>query len=339
MSEIKILNTQTINLGVNLPPELEKKYAHLVPKKLVPVKYICEISGISNATANALRRTIGGELLVSHMNTKEENIKTNDTRIIPALLLERIKQVPILQSTPIDAILELNIINKTASNINVYMRDFKITKKGTKQGEGCAKYTKMQQLNDLPFNETTIFCELQSGCELNISNILIDQHFGYNPSYMMSCAAFSTAAVALDQRPKDIYDKSDKDGIFSGISNPREWRIHFTTNGIIDPKLLLIAACDNIISRASKINNITTDSNGIHLLIISNESDTIGNLFTKFGCEMYEDLDAITYDVPTVSRDCIIKIKTNTADVNTIIMNISKSIINTFTIIRDLLND
>lgn len=311
---VSVTNIEVSNLGVELPDKL-KKYKSLVPTTLIPEKCSFHISGVSNALANGIRRVLGAELLVSHLDVDINDIITNDRRIIPAMLVERIKQIPIHQSTPLDATFEINISNSTPVYSVVYTRDFKIIAKGSaSKAEGCAKYAKISPINKLPFNETTQFCDLQPTCSLIIKNIIVKQHYGYDANYMMCRAGISPIAVAIDQRPTDIYASNDQGGTPSGISNPRQWKIQFITNGIIDARSLMLAACDKLIERIEnvmiRVDTITRDNSGVYLLTIPNDSDTIGNLYVRTCCDLFDsNIDAIVYDVPTVGRNCVIKLK------------------------------
>lgn len=329
MSEVTIDTITTTSLGVKLHPNLQEKYAHLVPTTLIPQKYSFVIHNVSNAVANGLRRTICGELLVKHLMVSHEDIKTNDARIIPDMIIERIKQLPIDQSIPMTSKFGLYYINKTPSMSVVYFSAIKSAS------------------NSKPvFNDNAQLCDLSSTCELKIDNIRVEEHYGFNVGYMACCLGNAVSAIALDQRPADIYDKNDTDGTLSGISNPRLWKIQFTTNGSMPPPKIVSYACDSIIARIKnvlgRLSTITQDQYGTYILTIPNESDTIGNLYVKTCCELFDsNIDAIVYDVPTVNRDCIIKLKIsplasgNDADPVYIFNEISKYITNVYIAIRE----
>lgn len=324
-SKISVSDINIIDMSPRVPPELDK-YA---PKTLSSKHMEFKISGVSNAVSNAIRRTIGGELLVSCLETEYENIKTNDLFIIPEMITEILRRIPIDQKTPLDAVFGLDITNKTAQLMRVKSGNMSIVSAGKDTKEHPS-------LKKLPFNETFTICTLDAGKTLKIENIKIQQLYGYTDNYGALCLAVNTSSIALDQQPINLYIPDDK-GIPSRMSNPRSWKISFNTNGTMDPKELIVYACNNIIARVQAVSDLLyaiEKHDEEYVLTIDGETDTIGNLFMRTINDLYPDIRAVVYNIASVDRTCYIRIICD-EDINIIYNTTIRYLVKQFTEIRE----
>jgi hypothetical protein len=159
----KIL-VEKIDITDMSPKIKDSSLEKFLPKILFPKHMEFQISGVSNAVSNAIRRTIACELLVSGLHAEYESIQTNDMLIIPEMLVKRFRMIPIDQTTPLDAIFELTATNTTDIVRDVKSSEIRIVSpgKGTKE---------RPQLKKLPFNETFTLFTLEAGKSIKIENI------------------------------------------------------------------------------------------------------------------------------------------------------------------------
>jgi DNA-directed RNA polymerase subunit L len=314
----------------DLSPKVKKPHLEkYMPKTLFPKHIEFQIAGVTNAESNAIRRTVACELLVSGMHVEYEDISTNDMFILPEMLINRLRLIPIDQSTPLDAVFGLTVTNTTDQLRDVKAGEMRIVS----GGKGSSTHP---QLKKLPFNETYTLFTLNAGKSIEIKNIGIHQDYGFNEEHGGHVVAVNAASVAIDQKAINTYEPNDGDGIPSRISNPRVWRLRFTTNGTMEPKKIVASACDNIISRVQAVQNLlySIQNNGDeYILTIDGETDTIGNLFMKTICEIYPDIRAITYSTSSVGRVLTVRIRCD-EDINTIYSTTIKHIVKVFTEIK-----
>lgn len=306
-------------------PALEK----YLPKTLFPKRLEFQIAGVSNAVSNGIRRTIACELLVTGLHAEYEHIKTNDMFIIPEMIVKRFRMVPLAQNCPLDAVFELDVTNKTASIMDVKLGELRIVSAGKGTRERPA-------LKKLPFNETTTLLTLEPGKSIKIEKIGVHQDYGFNSGYGAHVVVCNASSIAVDQKPINMYENNGGGGIPSRISNPRVWKIMFNTNGTMDPKDIVSAACDNIITRIRAIQALLysiENNDDEYLLTINGESDTIGNLFMRTITDLYPDIRAVVYSVSSVGRVCTIRIRCD-EDINTIYNTVIKYLVKTFTEIK-----
>jgi hypothetical protein len=199
-AEIVVEPLKVTSLGVN-KAAIDKSLHHLIPTRLVPQHCEVIVRGINNAESNAIRRTIGGELLVYSLYCDQSDVTTNDPFVIPELIRKRLFSVPVDQTVDPATVFELEITNNTPAAIDVKTAHMKITR-GPK-----AK---------LPFNETTTLLTLgtitrpeHSGSYtyIKISNVRLVQGFGYLAGHGAQVVAFNMASVSLDQRPPPMFER------------------------------------------------------------------------------------------------------------------------------------
>lgn len=289
----------------DISPKVDPALDKYLPKTLFPKRIEFELSNVSNAVSNAIRRTVECELLVIAMFAEYADVTCDDIFIIPEMILRRLRMIPINQKTPIDAVFELEAVNLTPDVRDVKSGEITITRGNLKK---------------LPFNETFTLFTLNPGKSIKITNIGIHSAYGFVAGDGMHVLAVNAASVALDQTPINTYEPNGGGGIPSRISNPREWKVSFNTNGSMPPKSIVVAACDSITARVQSVQDLlySIENNGDeYVLTIHGESHTIGNLFMRTIHDMFPDIRAVTYSSSNITRTCTLRIRCD-EDINTI---------------------
>jgi DNA-directed RNA polymerase subunit L len=318
-SKIIVSDITITDLSPKIKNAALEKY---MPKTLFPKRMEFQISGVTNAISNAIRRTMCTELLTSGLDVDYRNIVTNDMFIIPEMIISRFRMIPIDQNTPLGAQFELNAINVTDVVRDVKASEIRIV-------DGGKLVTK------LPFNETFTICTLEPGKSIKIEKIGIHQSYGFIEGYGAHVIAVNCASVAIDQKPINMYEP-ESGGIPSSLSNPQVWKISFNTNGTMPPKNIVLYACNNIIERVESIRNLlySIQNNGDeYVLTVDGESDTIGNLFMKTALSLFPDIRAIVYSTSSVGRILTLRIRCD-EDINTIYDKTIRFLTSAFTEIK-----
>jgi len=317
-NRVKVLNIK----HVDMRPKLKNPALNIfLPKYYFAQRLEFDIHNVSNAVSSAIRRTISTELLVKAMICKYEDIATTDIYIIPEMIIKRISTLPLDQSCPLDMTLELTAANHTATTRDVKSHEIRVVNGG-----------KGNTLKHIPFNDNITLFTLQPGKTAKISNIRINQSYGYVSGDGMYVVAFNAVSIALDQAPNDMYDESSTQGVSSSMMNARQWRIRFNTNGIMPTTAIVAAACENIISRVTFVAGLLESinmKNDEHILNINGESSTIGNLFMRAICDLYPDIGAVTYSVADIERICTIHVRCN-EDIEEVFRAAIAEIVSTF---------
>ena len=293
-AQVTVSNYEEISLKPKITdPDIVK----LLPNTLEPKFVSFEISGVSNAVSNGIRRTLLDEMPFIAM--KMGDLKTDDEFLIPEMIEKRIRMIPILQTTPLKTTFTLNARNDTR-----VVRDVKSSEiKSNKQA--------------LPFDGTYTLFTLRPGKQAQISEITIVSNYGHIDA--AHCQVSSPASVALDQEPINSYTGT---GISVSVSNPRKWRISFITTGGEDPQKLLRDACDNLVERLRGVKQIlpTITSRGDQHELRIVDSATIGNLLMKTIIELYPQIPACVYDEGHNERTVTLRIMSSD-DVSLMISN------------------
>ncbi len=323
---IKVNNIQVSDLTPNIK---DASLTHLLPTTLFPKRISFDVEGVSSAVSNGLRRTVMNEMLATAMWFEYEHYSSDNPFAINSMILNRIRLIPIDQRTPIDAVFELDVQNKTDRTQYVYARDIRIINPGGKM----ANNSKTTPLKKLPFNETFALFTLEPGRWLRISKITVRQDYGYQ--FAGHSLTSNAVSLPLDQKPVNPYDPN-AGGIPSRMSNPRHYRIAFNTTGAMEPKDIVVAACDNLIARLQNIQNLLysiESSDDMYVLKIEGESDTISNLITKTTDDLYPDIRAAVANVDSVVRRTSIRIRCD-EDINLLYNTVTKHIIRQYTEIK-----
>jgi DNA-directed RNA polymerase subunit L len=314
-------NTITISniKSQDITPVPSEKFKNLMPTVLRPMRFSFEISNCNNAMANGIRRVLCTEYQAMALNIASESVETNDRYILKDFITSRIRCIPILQNTDPKSVYTLECINSTSDVVTVKTNQIKLLKDGK---------IMPQRITD----ETILIIDLNPGCYIKLNKIFIDQDYCSNyGGYTISCGDF---CVALDVEPRNLYENT---GVSSAVSDPRHFKIQFDTNGTMAPKAFLleglkslISRLDNIVSslhliqsiipksdQSSVLKNIngsssaTTFENNLHKLVIRNETHTIGNIIVKTVCDLYPNIQAITYTTNDNNKILTIDIRDN----------------------------
>lgn len=288
-------------------PEVQE----FLPDKIFTTTCTFVLRGVNNAIANGLRRTISSELLVRAMVA--DSVDSTDEFIIPEMVAERLKMIPILQSTPVSTTFSLHAVNSTGAIRNVYSGEIK-----------CAGAP--------PFDKNYQICTLRPGKTIDIKKINVEAEYSFMTGCGMMVVASNCVCIPLDVTPIDL---ETGEGVSSSLADPREWKIGFTGFGTMDDGDIVIAACKSIIERVKNVRDQfpMIRSNGTeHSLAIQGETDTIGNLFMKTTLDLNPTGVSILYDTDVTLHSLVIRVCCR-GDVATILGNTADEIIEIYTTI------
>lgn len=325
MNMAKPVVVSEINITDTRPVVLDKEIAKLLPNTLFPEHISFRLSPVSNAISNAIRRTVECELPTLAMYTEYDDTKTNNEFIIPEMVHKRLRMIPIDQKTSPDAIFSLYAINDTPTVRDVKVSEMKIVSGGSSR-----------PIKKLPFNETYTLCTLEPGKSIKISNIKVQKTFGFVAGDGMSVMAVHATSLAVDQKPINVMDQSS-DGIPSRVANPQVWDVAFSTNGTMPAAEIVIMACNNLIERIQSLRDmlyLITNNGDYYEFIIDGESDTIGNLLVRTICDMFPDVDCVTYKTSIFSRSVTIRIRYDDVDIHSVFTGVIHHLSDVFTQIK-----
>lgn len=277
----------------------------LLPDKIFTTSCSFVLRGVNNAIANGLRRTISSELLVRAMVA--ESVETTDEFIIPEMVVERLKMIPILQSTAVSTVFSLHAVNSTGMIRNVYSGEIK-----------C--------VGAQPFDKNYQICTLRPGKTIDIKKINVEAEYSFMTGCGMMVVASNCICIPLDVTPIDL---ETREGVSSSLADPREWKLGFTGFGTMSDRDIIIAACKSIIERVNNVRGqfpmIRSNVNE-HTLAIEGETDTIGNLFMKTTLDLNPTGVSILYDTDVTLHSLVIRVRCR-GDVATILGNTADEII------------
>lgn len=155
----------------------KEEFLKSLPINFKPHTLEFQLHDIDVSIANAIRRTIMGELLVkafcvgsSDTDFKDQEasktpqgVDTNEDYIIPADVIDRIGMIPINQNAKLNTKFSINVVNNTQQMMTVYSSDIK-----------CADKTQK-----VIFTPSIQLAELHPGTWINIPNIKIEENYGY----------------------------------------------------------------------------------------------------------------------------------------------------------------
>ncbi len=324
----KQVTISDITVTSKQPQVKDPAIAKLLPRNYLPEYLSFVVDGVNTAIANGLQKTICDELSVAAMYCPIANILSTDPHIIEEMLAKRFRMIPLDQKTPRNTKFSLDVINDTP-----WIRDVKSSEMKMKGSNG----------QKLPFNETFTLCTLAPGCLLTITDISVEEHYGYVKGNGMHAVAYGTASIPLDVMPfnpdlfyakvKPTGYKPEDAGVPSREANPHKFRISFSTNGTMHAKRIVVAACDEIIRRVKAVEAMLDQiTNGVigATLTIPGEADTIGNLYMKTIIELYPGVDFAKYTVSKFERSVDIVVRFPDFDIKTLFIETSEHIIRTY---------
>ena len=267
---------------------------HLLPKK-TPVSLSLELHNSTTELANAIRRTINGEIKVLRLDLKLEDIKTDDAFIIHDTLVKNIKHIKIEQIR--GRTFKLDVYNNTNQTIDVYSNEIKDVN---------------NTQSSPPFDSTIALIELRPGRSLKINNITIksgsvlednDASFSFDGNCRYSCMELPKVDYVkmLESRFKKSSEKKEEKIKSSMNCNPTTYRLEVFRQRFIEPVEIFKLALKTIDSKLNIIENFINQSidnksdnkfystkleisksNNITIFKLHGETETIGNLLVKY---------------------------------------------------------
>lgn len=270
-----------------------KDLESMIPRVLEQKQVEVTLANVNVAISNGLRRTMCSELPTMSMAVQLEDIQTDDVFIIQEMILNRLKMIPVMQ-TAADAKFSLDAVNDGPVVRYVMTSEFKGP-------------TGM-------FNGTTPLCTLYPGKYIKINNIRLEKFYGYNRGDGMCGLVSAAVSTPLDQVPINPYEP-EAGGIRSSVSNPTKYSLRFISNGTVrNPAHIVKMAAEEIITRVERAVELLPELALVektHVLVVPNESDTIGNLFMRAVLDLYPGIGGITFVTESLERTLIIKILCN----------------------------
>lgn len=289
-------------------------------QKLIPKfhKYLITmiIKNESAAVANAIRRTLIGELPAYGLTFDQDDFETDDEYLIWKNIQSQIQSIRISQDLPESTRFFLDVTNSTPVDKMVRAKHIEIRGKG-----------------ELPFNETFRIITLRKGKFLKIKNIKIIKKFGYEDAKF-----HLTSGVAYKQLDITAYERGK--GVSSMMSDCHDYELGIYTDGNIEPRHLLEMTMSNIKTRVKKyqeemelytapkteesskkkkseqLEDYVSDILEINILEdvtlfkLKGEKDTIANLIRYFAYVNDPSIPLVNYKDPHPTvREIVVRIK------------------------------
>jgi DNA-directed RNA polymerase subunit L len=339
-----------------LTPNVPAQYKHLLPTVLVQESCSFIISGCSNAVANAIRRTAACELKVAYLSCQYEDIVTTDPFIIPEMIQKRLRMIPVLQSVKPDAVFSLDVVNATTTPMDV--KTGSLVSKGPRAFDETITILTLGAGHSLKINNVKIaheygyvpeygmccvaFNAVSTCKDVTPIDVYADRNAenaaaGVAGSVAGTVGTVGTAGTVGTIGTIGTVDATYVKGVRSQIADPRVWEIKFNTNGTLPSKDIVVLSCQEIISRLKTVLSLLytiINNESKYTLSINGESDTIGNLLVKTIDELYPDVEAATYSVPSIERSVTIRILYGD-DINTLYKNVVNHLVGIFEKIAD----
>lgn len=303
------------NWGItDLTPKVDKKYKSELDKlvlKQVKLEFDLEAD---SAISNTIRRVSAGELYLKHLYTDFEQINTDDEFIIPEMIQERIKMIPVLQTVPDNVKFNISVVNNSLDVEMIFTKDLKASD-GRKYFDLC-----------IPLFDLRAGKQFHLGAQVRSS---------YTWQEGMVCAVSQAVSMPSDVKLTNLFEGEEGDV----TTDPKMHRISMISMGMIqNPKDIIKMSCDNIIERLGAVRDIISDitgTNNEYILVINGESDTIGNLLMKEGWVRYPKLNYLTYKTEPDVRQLTIKISHESP--KSVLKDVIDYCVDIFTIIKTLL--
>lgn len=300
--EVKMLGDKEIKLPKHLDTEENRKLIPHMRKYSVKV----HIKKASKEIVNGLRRTLMEEIEIKGLEVDKDNIDTDDTNIMWNSIKVAIESIRLDQNVPANIRFHLEYTNNTTYPQMVRASHLKSDHK----------------FESPPFNESFRIMTVRPGHFLRIKNIKVisvqarrrkdnvesDEVYPWPRSYGLYTAVTN---CGMDCPNIEKYERGV--GQSSLTTEPTEYIITLGTNGNVDIKTLLKAACASISARSreiykelvtvtndnhiSNIVDISTYNDEMHFRI-KNETYTIAALISYFIFKKHPDISLANYSVP-----------------------------------------
>jgi len=202
------------------------------------------------------------------MDFEPSALKTNEEFVLVDLLRRRINLIPIRQDIDPATIFTVNAANTGESLETIKSSSIR-----------AVKSTKPV------FNETFDLVDLRPGKALSIDRITLVR--GYGTDDARHVVAFRGVLVATDQMP---YDQFTGKGIPSAVSNPRNHKLTFQTNGNTDPVSIVDTALGELLSlveRGRKAIPSVQSRENLSSVSFEGTNDTLGNMLLRTAYDVY----------------------------------------------------
>lgn len=325
-SQIILTDLNLNPLEINMPELLLKLYGiRKIP--IFPTRVTIKIMGMHIAEINAIRRVLTDECMHYYMTTNEATLETDDPYINMPKLENYISQIPLCYSISKDIVkklrLGINIKNNTTNSIAVLAGDLTIESKDV-------------ELKNPIFDPTFELFSVGSGKQVTIHNIQIINNYGkYYSGANLTCNAVYRFLDIEEYSLEDINRKENRIKSFVGqsgykvsslLANPTHHELSFVVPATSkkyksEINQILIDVCDNIIYRlrniliyienssknssyqsdsiqSSILENVDNSEINRFILIIPNETHTIGNLLKRIIVnEIFPSCSLVIYDI------------------------------------------
>jgi len=299
------MDTKPQITDITVKPLLNRTHPALKPisgalKELWPDVMIgehCEfvISGAPTVIGNLFRVVLGGEIPVRGLSSSPEFLRSSDAHILPQFICEqRIPDIPLLQSCPLDAVFTLSAVNNDLAERRPVYTD------ALKQVRGKpGKY----------FNSRIVICMLKPGTYLEVNNITVSEDIAARITRGNRRLAVNTASVPLDDQDSEI-----------GVANPMKTRVSFKTNGTLPAREIMARACSAITAQTAHIRGLLPGINALpsdgateYTLIVPDSFSAMGATLVKVITTMYPGVDFIAHDYVVSERRLTLRLRSSIA--------------------------
>lgn len=337
--------------------EVLKKLYKISELPLSTARVHIEISGVSTAVVNAIRRASMDEIVGKCLEVKVSATEsgTTDPFNFDEYVASRVSLIPLrlrISRNVIDNVkMSVHAENKKMENLSVLTGDIRFS------GE---------KISEIIFNPTTTIATVKPGQSLHIKEIAITEGTGKeHAKYQMAKNAtiehldleqYSTENThPMNAKYADMckYKKSTM------IAKPKHHRLSYSVSAIgkdlTEALIPAIAACANILERLERILkciqdsddekvasestarfNVSEDKDG-HLLatlIIENETHTIGHLLSTAIFETDPKISFVGYDDTALTTNIVLTMK-HKKDIKSLCIAAIKNTIKTFQLIQE----
>lgn len=273
-----ITTTHEINNG----PELQALVAMMKQRKVCkdPMALLPKVpwhtlsfvlSNTNSGFANAVRRTLVGELRVKCLDFDASSFGTNDDFLLEDFLHKMINLIPIYQHTGDDVVLHLDKQNTTNKTISVLASDLSIRGGGGKRGgsvreqeevkhggqadeQGSDQADAQEQADVQEQEQGSDEPEAKHGGAVGINKIIPDGNFEIcrlrprmsvqigkiviRSGYSMDDAGRFSLLANVKYRPLDVvpFNQFTGEGTRSIMCSPKEFGLSFTTTSNVTPR-------------------------------------------------------------------------------------------------------
>lgn len=243
--------------------KLQADYPNLCPQFPASITTFL-IDNVNAPISNALRRVIANEMVVKCLDCELSDIDTDNEFIIHEMIQLRLRMLPLQQSCKVGAKFTLDVTNKSLELIDVKSKDLK--------GPFVA------------FNQNITLFTLAANKYCKITCKVVEA-VGYMVGYGGAVMGVNTASI-----PQSMEDCEQS----SSSTNVTKWMVKFTNNGTTQPQIIIKEAIQNIINRLRGITYDFITEDNTSVLLINNETETIGSMLLKQIIDLNPTIEYVT---------------------------------------------